>query len=50
LIRLKIEVMPQAYHSDRAQNAVGTAARPPPRNQGRSRNFRPHHGKSHFRR
>ncbi|MDO8740304.1 MAG: DEAD/DEAH box helicase [Candidatus Woesearchaeota archaeon] len=51
LIRLKIEVMPHAYHSDQAQNAAGAAARPPPRNQrGRSRRFRPHQGKSHFRR
>ena len=51
LIRLKIEVMPQAYHSDHAQNAAGAAARPPPKNQrGRSRSFRPHHSKSYFRR
>ena len=51
LIRLKIEVMPQAYHSDHAQNAAGAAARPLPKNQrGRSRSFRPHHSKSYFRR
>src|SRR3989338_1481600 len=51
LIRLKIEVMPHAYHSHHAQNAAGVAAWPPPKNQrGRSRNFKPHHGKSHFRR
>src|SRR3989338_7997581 len=51
LIRLKIEVMPQAYHSDHAQNAAGAAARPLPQNQrGRSRSFRPHHSKSYFRR
>ncbi|MFA6888456.1 MAG: DEAD/DEAH box helicase, partial [Candidatus Woesearchaeota archaeon] len=51
LIRLKIEVMPHTYHSDLAQNATGSAARPPPKNQrGGSRNFRPHHGRSHFRR
>ena len=51
LIRLKIQVMPHAYHSDHAQNAAGAAARPPPKNQrGRSRSFRYHHGKSHFRR
>jgi len=46
LIRLKIEVIPHAYHSGHAQNAVGAAARPSPRNQrGRSRP-----GKSRFRR
>lgn len=51
LIRLKIDVMPHAYHSDHAQNAVGAAARPPPdRQRGRSRSFRPHQGRPHFRR
>jgi ATP-dependent RNA helicase RhlE len=33
LIRQKIEVMPHAYHSEYAKNAVGAAARPLPRNQ-----------------
>jgi len=51
LIRLKIEVMPHAYHSDHAQNAAGAAARPLPKNQrGHSRSFRPHQGRSHSRR
>ena len=52
LIRLKIEVMPSLYHSDHAQNAAGLAAKPLPKNQqrGRSRSFKPHSGKSRFRR
>ncbi|HIH11101.1 TPA: DEAD/DEAH box helicase [Candidatus Woesearchaeota archaeon] len=51
LIRLKIEVMPHLYHSNQAQNAVGSVARPPPRNQrGRSRSFRPRQDKPRFRR
>ena len=51
LIRLKIEVMPHPYHSNHAQNAVGSTARPPPRNQrGRSRSFRPRQDKPRFRR
>ena len=51
LIRLKIEVMHHNYHSDYAQNATGAVAQPLPRNQNqRGRSFRPHHGKSHFRR
>ncbi|MDD5181970.1 MAG: DEAD/DEAH box helicase [Candidatus Nanoarchaeia archaeon] len=33
LIRQKIEVMPHAYHSEHAKNAVGAAARPLPRQQ-----------------
>jgi len=50
LIRLKIEVMSHALHSHHAQNATGSAARQPPRHQGRSRGFRPRQGKPHFRR
>ncbi|MFH1682219.1 MAG: DEAD/DEAH box helicase [Candidatus Woesearchaeota archaeon] len=50
LIKLKIEVMPHAYHSDQAQKASGAAARPPPRNQrrGSPRTFR--RGRSNSRR
>jgi ATP-dependent RNA helicase RhlE len=33
LIRQKIEVMPHAYHSEYAKNAVGAAAKPAPRQQ-----------------
>ncbi len=33
LIRKGIEVMPHSYHSDTARNAVGAAARPPPKQQ-----------------
>ena len=33
LIKQKIEVMDHAFHSKTAQNAVGAAARPPPRKQ-----------------
>ncbi|MCU0852820.1 MAG: DEAD/DEAH box helicase [Thermoplasmata archaeon] len=31
LIRMKIEVMPHSFHSDKARDAVGAAARPPPK-------------------
>ncbi|MBI5065457.1 DEAD/DEAH box helicase [Candidatus Woesearchaeota archaeon] len=51
LIRLKLEVMQHAYHSNQAQNAVGSAARPPPRNQrgrGHSRGFRHNQNRPHF--
>ncbi len=51
LIRLKIEVIPHAYHSEHAQNASGNAARPPPMGyRGRSRSFRPRQGRTQFRR
>jgi ATP-dependent RNA helicase RhlE len=44
LIRQKIEVINHAFHSERAQNAVGAAAKPPPRNQRQfSRKFRHKH-------
>lgn len=43
LIRLKLEVMEHAYHSDAAQNATGQSARPPPKQFGRRRGFRPGH-------
>src|SRR3989344_4939153 len=35
IIRLKIEVMTHNYHSNTAQNATGSTARPPPRHQQR---------------
>ena len=35
LIRRKIEVVQHAYHSERAKNATGAAAKPPPRQQGK---------------
>lgn len=38
LIRQRIEVMPHAYHSEHAKNAVGAAARPLPRGHQRSGN------------
>ncbi|MBI2572430.1 DEAD/DEAH box helicase [Candidatus Woesearchaeota archaeon] len=51
LIKLKIEVMQQKYHSDRAQNAVGAAAKPLPKNKaGRPRSGKPRQGKPNFRR
>jgi len=33
LIRMKIEVMPHSFHSNAARDAVGAAARPPPKQQ-----------------
>jgi ATP-dependent RNA helicase RhlE len=33
LIRMKIEVMSHSFHSDTAKNAIGAAARPPPKQQ-----------------
>ncbi|MEK6942633.1 MAG: DEAD/DEAH box helicase [Nanoarchaeota archaeon] len=51
LIRLKIEVVPHTFHSDHAQNASGSSARPPPKQQrGRSRSFRPNNNRPRFRR
>ena len=45
LIKLKIEVMPHALHSNNAQNASGNAAMPPPMNRrGRSGGFKGHKG------
>jgi len=42
LIKQEIEVMDHTFHSETAKNAVGTAAKPPPRNRGsRTRNSRP---------
>ena len=45
LIRLKIEVVQHNYHSNQAQNASGSAARPPKKNQNQrgqsNNNFRP---------
>ena len=52
LIRLKIEVMGHALHSEHAKNATGAAARPEPRHH-RGRSFRPREGhrpRPHFRR
>lgn len=33
LIRMRIEVMPHSFHSNAARDAVGAAARPPPKHQ-----------------
>ncbi len=53
LIRQKIEVMQHTYHSELAKNAVGAAAKPPPKNQrSHHRSFNPNRGenRSRFRR
>ncbi len=51
LIRLKIEVMPHAHHSEQAQNASGASAQPPKKNfRSNSRHFKPSQGKPRFRR
>lgn len=51
LIRLKIEVMPHAHHSEQAQNASGASAQSPKKNfRSHSRNFKPSQGKPRFRR
>jgi len=51
LIKQKIEVIGHAYHSERAQNATGAAAKPLPKQQGRFYNqFKPkggHAGSGH---
>jgi ATP-dependent RNA helicase RhlE len=54
LIRMNIEVMPHSFHSNIARNAVGAAARPPPkqqRGQRRSNTNRPNNrqNKRHYR-
>jgi ATP-dependent RNA helicase RhlE len=50
LIRQKIEVINHAFHSESAQNAVGAASKPPPKNRGSfSRKFR-HKPRQRFRR
>ncbi len=38
ITKQKIEVVEHQYHSNTAQNATGSEARPPPRQQGRGRN------------
>ena len=45
LIRQKIEVMDHTFHSETAKNAVGAAAKPPPK-KAFSRNSRSKHGSS----
>jgi len=50
LIKQKIEVMDHTFHSETAKNAVGAAAKPPPRNRKSfSKNFK-RKPKRHFRR
>ncbi|MFH0876533.1 MAG: DEAD/DEAH box helicase [archaeon] len=51
LIRLKLEVIEHQYHSVRAENATGAAARPPPKAQrGRQGSFKGHQRRSEPRR
>lgn len=48
LIRMNIEVMPHSYHSNTARDAVGAAARPPPKQQrGQRRPAHPRQGERH---
>jgi ATP-dependent RNA helicase RhlE len=48
LIRRKIDVEKHALHSDKAMNATGDAAKPPPRGGGQRRNDRDRRPKKHF--
>ncbi|MGD9962494.1 MAG: DEAD/DEAH box helicase [Thermoplasmata archaeon] len=51
LIRLRIEVMPHSFHSNAARDAVGAAARPPPKQQrGQRRPHAPRQNAGHRRR
>jgi len=47
LIRMEIEVMQHRFHSEKAKNAVGKDARPPPKQQGRFRKFGHSKGNGH---
>jgi len=48
LIRQKIDVVSHAYHSEKAKNATGQAAKPLPRQQGKFyKQFRPKAGQGH---
>jgi len=50
LIRMGIEVMPHSYHSNAARDAVGAAARPPPKQQrGQRRPNAPRQNTKHYR-
>jgi ATP-dependent RNA helicase RhlE len=50
LIRMNIEVMSHSFHSDTARNAVGAAARPPPKQQrGQRRPNTNRQDRSHYR-
>jgi len=50
LIRMDIEVMLHSFHSNTARNAVGAAARPPPKQQrGQRRSNRTRENRRHYR-
>jgi len=50
LIRMNIDVMSHSFHSDTAKNAVGAAARPPPKQQrGQRRSNANHQNQRHHR-